>query len=154
MERADERVGEESHVDHTKHSQSGGERGSHGTRQLHTERQQRKPVGIIVHNGAGHQTEHGHDGVRNQVPGRQNGSHGSNRIISNVFSHVGIGNREQQTVENQEHIGNGRTECGPEHNAAIGGFARQIARVIGSDVYPAQAKAGHHEEAAAEHGRQ
>ena len=154
MERADERIGEEGYIDHAKHGQRRGERGRHGTRQLHTERQQRKPVGIIVHNGAGHQTEHGHNGVRNQVPGRQNGSNGANRIISNVFSHIGIGNSQQQTVENQEHIGDGRTERGPEHNAAIRGFAWQIARVIGSDVHPAQAKAGHHEEAAAEHGRQ
>ena len=154
LERADERVGEEGHIDHAEHSQGRGERSGHGARQLDAEGEQCESVGIVVHDGTGHQAEHDHDGVWDQVPGRQNGRYGANRIITDVFGHVGIGDGQQQTIEDEEHVGDGRAERRPEHDAAVGGFARQIPRVIGRDIHPAQAEAGHHKEAAAKHGGQ
>ena len=84
----------------------------------------------------------------------QNGRHGPNRVVADVFSEFGVRPSQQQTVEDEEHIGDGCAERSPEDDATIRRLARQIARIVCRDVHPPQAKASHDEEAAAEHGRQ
>ena len=127
MERADEGVREEGHVDHAGHGERGGEAGGRGAGQFDAEAQQCQSVGVVVHDGAGHEAQHGDDGVRDEVPDGQDGGHRADRVVADVFGEFGVGSGEQQAVEDEKHVGDGRAERGPEDDAAVGGLAGQVA---------------------------
>ena len=47
--------------------------------------------------------------------------------LPTFFGEFGVGSGEQQAVEDEKHIGDGRAERGPEDDAAVGGLAGQVA---------------------------
>lgn len=154
LEGADECGGEEGYIDYSDYGQHGGDGRCECPRELDAEGEQGQTIGVVVHDGPSYQPQHRHNGEWNQIPGRQYAGHGSDGVVAYVFGQAFVGDGQKQAVDDKEDVGDGGAEGGPDNDSCVGGAVGQVSRVVRCDVDPSQAKACHHEEAAAQHGWQ
>ena len=149
---ADECGGEEGYIDQSDYGQHGGDGCCECPRELDAEGEQSQTIGVVVHDDPSYQPQHCNDGEWNQIPVGQYAGHGADGIIAHIVGQGFVGDGQKQAVDNKEDVGGGGAESGPGNDSGVGCAVWQVPRVVRSDVDPSQAKACHHEEAAAQHG--
>ena len=107
--------------------------------------EQRQPRRVDVEQRAADEPEHHHEDERHEEPGRQERAERTDRVGADRRGQLRVGPRQQQAGDQQEDRRQRAAERRPADDTRGGGPARQVARVVGGGVDPAEAVAGHRE---------